>query len=322
VVKYYLNYFRNREGRQGMIMRDRQKIIDKLFLGVSMAGAIFILTEMILQSFGRSICANVGCKVVAHSARFGDISILLVGLLTFSLLIVFAIMSRYFYRPVSEKYINFTLIVSLACEGFFTGYQAFRVYTPCIFCLIVFGLLVTLGLLRLLSKEQEVIVGFVAMAAVFSLFYLILPAENMVTIPDHEQLVLFYSKDCKYCAQVMKELEESKIPADHVLVTGYSVFLKGMGIEHVPTLYVNNKNEKIFLTGKDEIERYLTSRATAIKATNKPNKVALHAQKTTSSAEKGGVASTNDHFGLHDKSLKMMFPPSEEGMCKENEKCQ
>lgn len=286
-----------------------------------MAGALFILMEMILRSFGRSICANVGCKVVAHSARFGEISILLVGFLVFSLLIVFAIMSRYFYKSVLEKYINFTLIVSLACEGFFTGYQAFRVYTPCIFCLIVFGSLVTLGLLRLLSKEQEVIVGFAAMAAVFSLFYLILPAESMVTIPDHEQLVLFYSKECKYCAQVMKELEESKIPADHVLVTGYSGFLKSMGIEHVPTLYVNNKNEKIFLTGKDEIERYLTSQATAMKAANKPNKAALQAQKTTRSAEAGVAASTNDLLGLHDKPLNMMFSPYEAGMCKEDEKC-
>ena len=119
----------------------------------------------------------------------------------------------------------------------------------------------------------------------------------------------------------MKELEVSKIPVDHVLVTEYSVFLKGMGIEHVPTLYVNNKNEKIFLTGKDEIERYLTSRAMSIKAANKPNKAALQAQKTTISTEKGGVASTNHHVGLYDKSFKMIFPPAEEGMCKDNEKC-
>jgi hypothetical protein len=159
------------------------------------------------------------------------------------------------------------------------------------------------------------------MAAVFSLFYLILPAESVVIIPDHEQLVLFYSKECQYCAQVMKELEESKIPADHVLVTGYVGFLKSMGIEHVPTLYVNNKNEKIFLTGKDEIERYLTFRATAIKAANKPNKAALQAEKKTRPTETGGVALTNDLFGLQDQHLKMMFPSSEEGMCKENEKC-
>jgi thioredoxin-related protein len=313
--------FRNREGRKGMTMRDKQKIMNKLFLGVGIAGELFILVEMIFQSFGRSICTNAGCNVVAHSARFGEISILLMGFLTFSLLIVFSIMSRYFYKPVSEKYINFTLIVSLACEGFFTGYQVFRVYTPCIFCLIVFGFLVTLGLLRLLSREQEVIVGFAAMAAVFSLFYLILPAESMVTIPDHERLVLFYSKECKYCTQVMKELEESKTPADHVLVTRYVGFLKSMGIEHVPTLYVNNKNEKIFLIGKDEIERYLTLRAMAIKPANKPNKAASQEQKTTMSVKGGTATSTNDLFDLHDKPLKMMFSPSEEGVCKENEKC-
>jgi len=304
-----------------MTMRDRQKIIDKIFLGVSVAGALFILTELILQASGRSICSDVGCKVVARSARFGEISILLIGFLTFSLLIVLAIMSKHFYKPISEKYINFTIIVSLACEGFFVGYQAFRVHTPCTFCLIVFGSLITLGLLRILSREQDVIVGFAAMAAVFSLFYLILPAENRVTIPDRERLVLFYSKECNYCAQVINELEENNIPAEHVLVTGYVGFLKSMGIEHVPTLYVNNNNEKIFLTGKDEIERYLSPRAKAIKATSKPNGAALHAEKTSRSAETGSVDSTSDLFGLQYTHLKTMSSSSEEGMCKENEEC-
>jgi len=304
-----------------MTVQDRQKIINNIFLCVSVAVTIFILTELILQAFGRSICSDIGCKVVARSARFGEISILLIGLLTFSLLTLLAIMSRSLYKPTLEKYINFTLIVSLACEGFFVGYQAFRVHTPCTFCLIVFGSLVTLGLLRLLSREQEVIVGFAAMAAVFSLFYLILPAVSIVAIPDHERLVLFYSKDCKYCAQVINELEENKIPADHVLVTEYAGFLKSMGIEHVPTLYVNNNNEKIFLTGKDEIERYLSARTTAIKAANKPNGTALQAEKTSRRAEKDSVDATNDLFGLQNKPPKMMFPSSEEGMCKENEEC-
>ena len=51
---------------------------------------------------------------------------------------------------------------------------------PCIFCLVVFGLLTTLGLLRLLQGEREIIAGFAAMAGVFSLCYLILPVENTI----------------------------------------------------------------------------------------------------------------------------------------------
>jgi glutaredoxin len=263
----------------------------------------------------------VGCQIVAQYARFGDISILLIGFLTFSLLTVFALMSMYFDKQAFEKPVNLVLIVSLACEGFFMGYQAFRVYTPCMFCLVVFGLLVTLGLLRLLYGKKEIIAGFAAMAAVFSLFYLILPAESAVRIPEQKQLVLFYSKECKYCAEVMKKLDENRIPVNHVLVDKYTGFLKSMGIEHVPALYVNNKLEKIFLTGKDEIESYLFSRpkkgepeTTRAKVTVKPGEIAIPSGKSS-------VAKLKDLLNLHDKSFQIFAPSSERGMCKENEDC-
>lgn len=163
-------------------MRDKQTLVSKLFLSVSIIGALFVLTEMILRSFSQSICSAVGCQLVARYARFGDISILLAGFLIFSLLTTFAVMSLYFNKPAFGKYINLILIVSLACEGFFTGFQAFRIYMPCFFCLTVFGLLVTLGLLRFLQGEKEIIAGFAAMAGVFSLCYLILPVESTARI--------------------------------------------------------------------------------------------------------------------------------------------
>ena len=163
-------------------MQDKQPLVSKLFLIVSIVGALFVLTEMVLRSFSQSICSAVGCQLVARYARFGDISILLMGFLIFTLLIAFAIMSVKFNKPAFGKYINLILIVSLACEGFFTGFQAFRVNMPCMFCLTVFGLLVILGLLRLLQGEKEIIAGFAAMAGVFSLCYLILPVENPAKI--------------------------------------------------------------------------------------------------------------------------------------------
>jgi uncharacterized membrane protein len=140
---------------------------------------------MVLRYFRKSICSTVGCKLVASYARFGDISILLIGFLIFSLLIALTIMSPYFNKTAFGEYINLILIASLACEGYFTGFQAFRIHRPCIFCLTVFGFIVTLGLLRLLQGEREIITGFAAMAGVFSLCYLILPVESTVQIEGH-----------------------------------------------------------------------------------------------------------------------------------------
>ncbi len=159
-------------------MHNKQTSVGKLFLSVSIIGALFVLTEIVLRSLNQSICSAVGCQLVARYARFGDISILLMGFFIFSLLSAFAVMSIYFNKPAFGNYINLVLVVSLACEGFFTGFQAFRVHTPCIFCLIVSGLLVTLGLLRFLQGEKEIIAGFAAMAGVFSLCFLILPVES------------------------------------------------------------------------------------------------------------------------------------------------
>ena len=79
-------------------MQDLQTLVDKLFLIVSIVGTLFVLTEMVLRYFRKSICSTVGCKLVASYTRFGDISILLIGFLIFSLLIALTIMSSYFNK--------------------------------------------------------------------------------------------------------------------------------------------------------------------------------------------------------------------------------
>ena len=175
---------RSRRGRNSA-MQDLQTLVDKPFLIVSIVGTLFVLTEMVLRYFRKSICSTIGCKLVASYARFGDISILLIGFLIFSLLIALTIMSSYFNKTAFGEYINLILIASLACEGYFAGFQAFRIHRPCIFCLTVFGFIVALGLLRLLQGEREIITGFAAMAGVFSLCYLILPVESTVQIEGH-----------------------------------------------------------------------------------------------------------------------------------------
>ena len=45
-----------------------------------------------------------------------------------------------------------------------------------------------------------------------------------MNLPKNERLILFYSKDCKHCAEVIRELDEKKITVAHVPVNEYVVF--------------------------------------------------------------------------------------------------
>lgn len=253
-------------------MQERKRIYGNIFFAVSLIGALFVLVETIMQSLGKSVCFTEGCKIVAQQARFGDLSILLIGLALFFSLALLSGLGRYRAIALVERPINILLIVSLAAEGYFTGYQVFAVNTACLFCLVVFGLIVILGLVRLLAGEKELIAGFAACAAVFSLFYLVLPAQGTVALPANERLVLFYSKDCRYCAEVKTELERNNITVKHVEVNEYSGLLKSIGIESVPTLVVNDNYQKVFLVGEESIKRYLNACAQEKAVAGKPLK--------------------------------------------------
>ncbi len=259
-------------------MQERKQAYNKIFFAVSSLATIFVLAEIIMQFFGTSICRTEGCKVVAQHVRFGDLSILFIGIVTFSSLAILSYLQLYVNKQGIDPLINLVLIVSLACEGFFTGYQAFSIHIPCVLCLIILGIVVTLGILRLLAGETGLIAGFVSLIAVFSMFYLVPPATVSVSLPADDRFVLFYSKDCRHCAEVLKDLDEKKIVVKHLEVGEYAAYLKGMGIDTVPTLMVNAPYQKLFITGKDAILTYL------IGCTSPPVVKEKSGQKTKSKA--------------------------------------
>jgi hypothetical protein len=312
---------KGREKGISEMMRDRKQKSGAIFLALSVLASVFVVAEIIMQSLGTSICFTEGCKLTAQYARYGEISILLIGLVTFFSLAGLGLLDRVYQATWPGRFINIILVVALACEGFFMGYLAFRVHTLCLFCVIVFGLIVTLGCLRLLAGETEVAAGFVALAAVFSMLYLILPAGVSETLPENERIVLFYSKDCKHCSEIMSEIEASKLSVKHLEVNGYAGLLKSMGVEHVPTLYVNDKYQKIFLTGKDAIRRYLNACSQADDPATESIRGKAASGSTRNRPKAGEAGSSLDFFGQ-----KSIIPPigeqnTEEGMCKETEIC-
>ncbi len=299
-------------------MQRYKQTFHAIFLIVSGLASLFVLTELVMKSFGKSLCVTEGCKMTAQSARFGDVSIFLVGLATFLSFASLTLLNRRIRKPVIERLINLILVVALAGEGFFMGYLAFRIHTLCLFCVTIFCFMVALGIARLLSGEKDILAGFAALFAIFIIQYLVLPAGVPVTLPVNERLILFYSKDCKHCTEVIQELDEKKISVAHLPVNEYVGFLKNMGIENVPTLMVNDPYQKIFLTGKDAITRYLLA-CTASKA------VGDKSRKKATPKQNGPVArdagTTIDVFSQPDLLSAPATSAAGEGMCKEDEIC-
>ncbi|MHB8846126.1 MAG: vitamin K epoxide reductase family protein [Nitrospirota bacterium] len=285
-----------------------------LFLIVGVLSSLYLLLEAVLQSFGRSICATEGCKVVSQYTRFGDFSMVLLGLGAVAVITVFAARGMRSVSEARDRTINFLLIVSLAGEGFLVGYQLFRLNAVCIFCLSVFGIFLVLGILRVLSGHREVLAGFGALAAVLALFYLVLPAGG-TALPRDAKYVLFYSPDCKHCTEIRKELEEKKIEVRHVEVKEYAPLLTSLGIEHVPTLLVNGKYEKYFLTGIDAIRAHLGG-------VPAPAPAAQPSKKTPAAAGvRSKAAGPLDLFAPSAAPNPLFNPLPDEGLCKEDVKC-
>ena len=292
----------------------------RLFLAVSSLSALTLLVEAVLQLFGKSICATEGCKVVAQYTRFGDLTMVLMGLGTVALITVLAAQEMRAVSVRSERVINFLLVVSLAGEGFFVGYQLFRLDAVCGFCLGVFGIFVLLGGLRILSGQREVIAGFGALLAVLVLFYLILPAGG-TALPRDAKYILFYSADCKYCSEIRKELDEKKIEVRHVEIKEYAATLKNLGIEHVPTLMVNGPQEKIFLSGTDAIRRHLLTCEQARPAPQKKQASQTSSRSATTQATSGQGAGSLVPFLPGGGSNLIFNPLPDTGICKEDIKC-
>jgi uncharacterized membrane protein len=303
-------------------MAQHKKVFGNIFLTTAILGILFLIIEIILQSFGKSICETEGCKLIAQYTRFNDISFLLTGLVTFTALAMLSFMSLYRNKTRFDRYINLILVVSLSAEGFLTGYQAFRLHTLCAFCLTIFGLFLLLGIWRILYGEKEVIAGFLSFAGVFALFYLVLPAGTAMHLPE-EELLLFYGRDCKYCAEVMKEMKDNKVKVVTLPVGEYSGFLKNMGIEHVPTLYVNRKNQKMFLIGKGTIDQYLFCKQKVTPAKETKPKAMMHTEQKPESQTAIGTNESDRPSIPNDISpVDLFIRDNDKGMCKKTEKCE
>ncbi|GAB6182497.1 vitamin K epoxide reductase family protein [Thermodesulfovibrio hydrogeniphilus] len=218
-------------------------------------GLLFSLTELILHFYNKSLCKTEGCRIVESFVRGGDIVLLLIGILLFSVL---------FYLSIKQKfpYIHSALlIISLATEGYLLGFQSFIIKEFCVFCLTIFTILFISAVLRLIQGRRELAFAFLSFVSVFFITYFVNPQINEM---PSAQYVLLYSKDCPHCKEVIQLCTQMSIPVHAVDVKEVSGILKSLKINSVPVLYCNQGTEKKFIVGADSIKQYLFANAVKI----------------------------------------------------------
>lgn len=225
---------------------------------VSFIGLTIVSIELFMQLFNTSVCHTEGCKVVAQHARYGEVSMLIPGIMVFAALALLPALNLVLRKKYLDFTVNVTLIMAITAEGFLVGYQAFRLHTPCMFCLTVFAIFVILGILRILEGHKEVVSGFAGFIVILGLFYLVLPAVNngSACIGD-SRLTLFYNDDCSHCKTIESMCEQCDIQVNKLPAREHLALLGSMNINEVPVLLVNDGREKRIMIGADKIERYL-----------------------------------------------------------------
>ncbi|MBI4763274.1 MAG: hypothetical protein HY787_01540 [Deltaproteobacteria bacterium] len=295
------------------------------FFILSVLGSLYLIGEAALQAFGRSICVSQGCELVGRITRLGDLLTILIGFIALSLLALLSGLTLRWQNGDLDSAINpgwldlainLALIAALAAEGFFFGYQIFWLPELCLFCLSVMGIFLTLGLLRLFSDWKAAVTGFATFAVVLLFVGLLLPPPGPA-LPG-SKMILFYSEDCRHCTEIKREIDKNKLNIRPVLVKDYTATLRNLGVDRVPTLFVNAHHQKLILIGKEAILRYLAACQSSEKPM--PSGSVPHNLKKRIPAESGISDSVLPHPPLGTPN-PIFQPSTDEGACKEDQKC-
>jgi hypothetical protein len=256
---------------------------------ISLLAALLTAVQVYLLSRGEeAICLNDGCAVVDSLTKVSPLWFNLAGLCFFLTLFWLFIQGRR-QREHLMKLARLLLLAALAAEAVlvFFQYSVARVF--CSYCLIIFAVVV---LLNLCCGFKQILRGAVIFSAVFitclSLQFTTPPsgkpadldAGSMAVLrkaSGGETLYLFFSSSCPHCENVIRSLDDGfacnlrfnpleRIDnftvrnAERLKTYDPSVnraFLKGVSIQEVPLLFINDGEEMRLLKGEKLIVEYL-----------------------------------------------------------------
>ena len=218
-----------------------------IFTKISILGALWVLLEIIMGLFHKSVCTSSGCTIAASYNRYPEFVMLFIGLLLFTVLGLLK-------EKKKEKLLDAILIGALASEGYLQAFEIFTAHTFCIFCTVTFLIILTLFILRVKENKEIFLKGLSAFLFVFVTVFLI----NNPTIKIKDQYTLLYLPGCPHCEHTEKFLDSIHVSYDKIDASSHKGLIMSMGINEVPVLFVREPYGYKVLVGSDSIESFFT----------------------------------------------------------------
>ena len=255
---------------------------NKIFVAVSGLGIIYAGTGLTSFFKGAGLCASDGCSAIASAARFGETPVIILGVLFFLGLTGLSWLSLNKKNVIVDPLVGVVLTAGCAVEGFLVGYQAFMAGSLCRYCIGIAGFVAVLAVVYVLANRAKwwTAPGFAAV------FLGVLMMTAMVKVPETwpgtwigmssvgtekigtekigtisgNQYYLIFGKDCSNCKDVINFCRQNS--NENLVMTLCPVekcrpFLKSLGVQEVPTLYVDKGSKKEIIIGKRDILAYL-----------------------------------------------------------------
>jgi len=239
--------------------------------------------------YGSAICPNDGCKVVEKLTAISPLYFNLLGLIFFQCVF----WGLRFHKNKSNPPVDILgllLIAGIVFDSVLLAYQIFVARTFCVYCLLIFAIVLTLNFLY--GKRQSVAGLAVAAVTIFSFSVLTFiptggltntePLKNAAygvkscSAPTKE-IYLIFSSNCPYCENVLQTLSNCNScdlylnPIDDIKSISNielepnsefspeinRLILSIMGIDTVPVLIVKSDDGYRFIKGESKIVNYV-----------------------------------------------------------------
>jgi len=219
-------------------------------IAIYLFGFTLSFVELVLTFFHKSLCEANTCKLVASYVKYGEFVLILIGVIVFLILILLELSKL----SLKDFIIDAVLIAALSVEGLLLSFQIFSLKVICYFCFSIFLIFLISVVWRLLAKDYSMLFAILGFFSVFFIGFFIMP--NLSSLKQGYDL--FYSKTCPHCEKTIAFLKASHVNVNLYDAQDYKNFLNNIGINEVPVLFINLKDQKKFIVGEENIERYFS----------------------------------------------------------------
>jgi len=226
------------------------KLFSRVILPILLV--LYIAIETYAKLHHTSICGSTGCELAGELLRFNSLYLNYFGALGALAIAFFGWLSL--KRKGFETLFYITLYAAIAFESIMIAYQILANPEPCIFCMGVYGSLLSIALL---SNWRYLLYAIPAIVALYL-------AMTSLTITRNDAIMtepatyLIHSETCPHCKKVKAYFAEHEIPYQKISVhdTNARFFIKQLDINSIPVLVIKDKRMTKVIKGDKAIIAY------------------------------------------------------------------